>query len=128
MKSMNRENFTKMVIACQCYCNLNDMIENITGGYGLIGEDVHLLVNILEVTRDYSIYANPDGDDEDETLYPKFATIVLSDLPIEEKVDILLGNIEDPFKDQINAKKIFAEGSNLFSACKIVLEEYKSHR
>ena len=75
-----------------------------------------------------TICANPDGDDEDETLYPKFATILLSGLPIEEKVDILLGNIEDPFKDQINAKKIFAEGSNLFSACKIVLEEYKSHR
>lgn len=125
---MDKENFTKMVIACQCYHNLDDIVENITGGFGLLGEDVHLLINILDVTRDCSIYANPEDDEEDESLFPKFDTIVVSDLPIEEKVDILLGNIEDPFKDKINVKQIFAEGDNLFSACKTVLEDYKSHR
>ena len=128
MKYMDKENFTKMLIACQCYFALNNMIENMSGGYGLLGKDVHLLINILEVTRDYSVYADSEDVEEDESLIPKFTTIVLSDLPIEEKVDILLGKAEDPFKDKINVEKCFADGNNLLSACQAVLDIYKSHK
>ena len=94
---IDRNNFAKLVTACECYYRLDEIVQDLSDGAGLSGEKVGLISCVVDVTRAFSIYADRDDGDEN-ILFLKFKSILDADLSLEEKVDILLGIVSNPLE------------------------------
>ncbi len=95
---ISRENYQKLVKACECFYRAEDDIYDMsdTGKYG---QDFYKMLGFLDVTRALSVYANQREDGmDDDVQYEKFNALLTADnYSTEEKTDILMGNVPDPF-------------------------------
>ena len=85
---INRENYKKLVECCERFYRAEDDLYDLsaTGRYG----------------RDfYKFYANQREDGmDDDVQYEKFNALLEADnYSTEEKLDILMGNVPDPFEN-----------------------------
>ncbi len=66
---------------------------------GKYGSDFYKMLGFLDVTRALSVYANQREDGmDDDVQYEKFNALLTADnYSTEEKTDILMGNVPDPF-------------------------------
>lgn len=95
---ISREKYKKLVEACECFYRAEDDLYDLSAT-GKYGRDFYKLFNFLNVTRALSVYANQREDEmDDDVQYEKFNALLTADnFSTEEKVDILMGNVPDPF-------------------------------
>ena len=96
---IDRENYKKLVEACICFYRAEEDIYDLSAD-GKYGFDFYKMMNFLNVTRALSVYANQreDGLDDDVQLDKFNALVQAENYTLEEKVSILMGLAEDPFK------------------------------
>lgn len=97
---IDRENYMKLVEACERFYRAEDDLYDM-GHSGKYGWDFHKLLNFIDVTRALSVYANQREDGmDDDVQYEKFNALLTADnYSTEEKLDILMGNVPDPFEN-----------------------------
>ena len=94
---LDRIKFAKLVEASESLFGIYEIVGALSGT-GLNGDSVYKVDYLNDVTRWLTVYA-PKDDDFWDVNYYKYRVLVTSYLTTEEKVKILLGEAEDPFRD-----------------------------
>ncbi len=97
---IDRENYKKLVECCERFYRAEDDLYDLSAT-GKYGSDFYKFFNFLNVTRALSVYANQREDGmDDDVQYEKFNALLTADnYSTEEKLDILMGNVPDPFEN-----------------------------
>ena len=122
---LDKYNFMRLVEACECFYIIDDALRQINDE-GLGGGRTYKIANILSVVRELSVYANQREDDMDDDIqYLKFKALIEADnYSIDEKVDILLGEAEDPLGDM----EIVRHSEEYYQAEEIFCKRFKEKK